>query len=311
MDSVDSNIDLELIAAFVDGRLSGEERARAVKLLAESNDALEVFANTLRVQRDAAKSTVIPITSARRWRRWTVAVPVAAAAVIAVVLVPRLASRPEPSPALEYATAIARTAGSGGELSPGWEQRGWSVTRGGSPSETARGERGRSAAESKSTFRLGVRSVDLQVALGRGDTALASRLTNEMVDDLKTISFSETAVVDYIELRSRLTTSPIARSIDQASSAERRLRSVIDSSTFAFGQWAGAAELAARAHNASFFESSLGANVLRSAIAPGGVAEEDAEALRSIDARLKQRPSDRVLDEVHEALQVIIRRRGS
>ena len=45
-----SSSDLELIAALLDGRLQGQERARAIRLLADSEPALETFANALRSQ---------------------------------------------------------------------------------------------------------------------------------------------------------------------------------------------------------------------------------------------------------------------
>ena len=68
MDSIDASVDLELLAAFIDGRLSGEERARAVKMLADSDEALEVFASALREQRAPSPAVVkvVPITTARR-----------------------------------------------------------------------------------------------------------------------------------------------------------------------------------------------------------------------------------------------------
>ena len=50
MDPIDTNLDLELLAALADGRLSGEERARAVRMLADSDEALELFAKRLREQ---------------------------------------------------------------------------------------------------------------------------------------------------------------------------------------------------------------------------------------------------------------------
>src|SRR5437763_11641834 len=89
MDPINTNLDLELLAALADGRLSGEERARAVRMLADSDEALELFANTVRDLR-VPDVKVVSITSARRWRQWKIALPIAAAAAIAVVMVPRL-----------------------------------------------------------------------------------------------------------------------------------------------------------------------------------------------------------------------------
>src|SRR6476619_8482004 len=88
MEPNDTNADLELLAALIDGRLSGTERDRAMKLLADSDEALEIFASTVRHQRPAA--TVVPISTARRWRQWKVLTPVAAAAALAIVFVPQL-----------------------------------------------------------------------------------------------------------------------------------------------------------------------------------------------------------------------------
>ena len=53
MDSMDSNPDLELIAAFIVGRLSAEESARALKLLATYDESLEIFTGALQDQAKA------------------------------------------------------------------------------------------------------------------------------------------------------------------------------------------------------------------------------------------------------------------
>jgi len=312
MDSTDSKVDLELMAAFIDGRLSGEERARAVKLVADSDEALELFAHAVRGLNTPAVQ-VVPITTARRWRQWKVLVPVAAAAVLAIVMVPRLVG---PSGrailANEYAMQLAQDPRFAGGLREGWDQRGWTVMRGGGLSREAPGaQRTGSQTETRLAFRLGVRSVDLQVALRRGDTALANRLTTEILETLNAVAFSEPVAASYSEFRSRLATDTLARSIDRASGAERELRDLLGSSSFAFGQWVGAAELAAQTHDASFFESNYGTRFIQSTLAAGDLAAEDAEALRSIDARVKKGLNDRTLDEMHAVLQTVIRRRGS
>ena len=319
MNSIDSNVDLELIAAFIDGRLSGEERTRAVKLLADSDEALELFASTLRQQQqDAADVKVVPIATARswrqtarRWRQWKVMVPVAAAAVLAIL--PTLVGRgPQAVLASEYAMELTQDPHFAGGLRAGWEQRGWAVTRGGGSSREAPGtQRAGSAAESRLAFRLGVRSVDLQIALRRGDTALADRLTGEIFETVKSVAFLDPVAASYAELRSRLATEGPARSIDRASGVEHELRDLLPSPSFAFGQWVGAAVLAAQTGDASFFESRAGMRFLRSTSPADSLTAEDTEALRSIDARVKQGLTDRALDEVHGVLQTVVQRRGS
>ena len=218
-------------------------------MLADSDEALELFANTVREQH-ATDVKVVPITSARRWRQWKVVLPVAAAAALAVVMVPRLAGPAKHGDlANEYAMELTQDPRFAGGLRDGWEQRGWAVTRGGT---RARGTSGAPKVESRLAFRLGVRTVDLQVALRRGDTALAGRLTNELLETLKAVVFSDLVGASYAELKSRLATDPVARSIERASDAERELADLLGSPSFAFGQWVGAADVAAQTHDASF-----------------------------------------------------------
>jgi hypothetical protein len=311
MDSIDSNVDLELIAAFIDGRLSGEERARAVKLLADSDEALELYASTLRQQQDVPDAKVVPIVQARRYRQWKVLVPVAAAAAAVLAIVPTLVSRGgQAVMATQYATELTQDPRFAGALGAGWEQRVWPVTRGGASAREPGGTRRGSPLESRLSFRLGVRSVDLQVALRRADTALAGRLTSEVLELLPGIGFSESVAASYTELRSRLATDPSARSVDRASRAERDLRDLLDPPSFALGQWAGAAELAARTGDTSFFESKLSTRFTRSATADSTLAAEDAAAVRRIAMLTKQKLGVQELDEVHGLLQGIIQRRG-
>ena len=311
----DPTIDLEFVAAFIDGRLSAGERTRAMGLLAESDEALELFGTAFRVCRARSGRTIVPISAARLWKQASTAWPSAAAAVLAVVMLSRSnGSRPEPGGALQYATALARnatfTGNSAGDAGANWQQRRWSVTRGGPQPETVRVASGRGSSEIRYAFRLGVRSVDLQVALGRRDTALARNLVSEVIDELTAVGLSETVVLQYTELRSRLSTDAIGRSVERASSAEGSLRVFLDSSSFAFGQWVAAAELAARTHNPSFFQSSPGARFVWPPDAAGGVTAAEAEVLRSIDDGLKHGPSDQALEKVHAALLAILQLRG-
>jgi hypothetical protein len=157
-------------------------------------------------------------------------------------------------------------------------------------------------------FRLGVQTVDLQVALHRGDTALAGLLTGEMGASLDAVALSEPVVASYAALRSRLATAPRAEAIAQASDAERQLGDLLESPAFGFGQWVGAAELAARLRDAAFFDSRHGVGFIQ---ATEGLTAEDRAALRSIDARLKQGSPEAALADVRTILQGVIRRRGN
>jgi hypothetical protein len=310
MHSTIPSADLELLAALIDGRLSGEERARAVKLLAESDEALEVFANVVRDQRvEGAK--VIPMRPSRRWNQWKIFVPVAAAAAVAIIMIPRLVTRlGSKTSAAQYAMEITRDPRFADRLGPGWDGRGWAVTRGARESVgTPRG-----AAESKYVFRLGVRTVDLQVSLRRRDTAQAGRLTNEVIATLNNIVLGEVVAAGYQDLRTRLSIDGIDQSIERASQLENDLQESLGSAVplFTFGQWTSAAELAAQTRNAAFFESAdRGVRYIQTAMPAGVLTAEDTGALRAIDARVSQGLDERGFDDVQATLQSVIQRRGS
>jgi hypothetical protein len=308
--SVNKHEDLELLAALIDGRLTGEERARALRLLAESDDALELFASALRDQ-PKPEPGVVPISAARRWRQWKVALPVAAAAVLAVVL-PRLITLGGSADfATQFATDFGQAplAANGAQkvamvpLNSGWDARGW-TTRGVGVRPAAGTSRAGSATENKLAFRLGVRTVDLQVALSRGDTAIARRVADEIHDMLNSVSFSPAVADSYDKLREHLATDPLPRSIDRASSAEHELRELLHNTPFVFAQWLGAADLAAQTHDAAFFESKNGLRLAESLAGP------DTEALQGIAARMKVGLDEHALDGVHEDLRQIIKTRG-
>jgi hypothetical protein len=309
MRSIESNVDLELIAAFIDGRLTGEDRARAMKLLADSDEALEIYALALRERQEMPDFGVVPIATRRRWRQWKVVVPIVAAAGLAIVAVPTLHNRGASAPlAREYAMELGRDPRFVNGLPNGWEQRRWAEIRGANSNQEASGaRRPSSGANSSLAFRLGVRSVDLQVALQRGDTALGRRLIDEILETLNSVALSATVATRYATLRSRLASDTRSQAIDRASDAERRLRERLASASFEFGQWLGAAELAARTHDASFFQSARGTQFIQST---DSLSADDRKVLRSIDARLKQAPIDRALDDVDEILQKAIQRRG-
>lgn len=309
MDWVDSHIDLQLMAALLDHRVSPGERVRAVRSLAESDEAVELFGNALRAQGDVTRAEVVPISRSSQRRSWTVVVPLAAA-VLGTVLLPTLTRHPQPSSALQYATALTPNAVSTRESSEDWEPPRRLVTRGGTPAERSGFLTAHRNSDVTYACWLGVSSVDLQVFLGHGDTVQARHVTSDIIEGLGSVRLSGPVAVQYTQLRSRLAIDPLSRSIQRASSAEEHLRALLDSSSFAFGQWIRAAELAARSHHASFFSSALGSRGLRSPIAPGSITADEADALRSIATRLQEGPGDAAFDQMHAALERILQRCG-
>lgn len=278
---IEPELDLELLAALLDGRLHGAERERALRLLAESDAAREVFADALKVTNDPSVHTVLPLVPAPRQRRlrpWRVAVPVAAAAVLTIALLPTMRSQSD-APLLlatsELAAPVTDHPEAAARLGTGWEQRTWSVLRGG-PSPQA---------DSALSFRLGVRSVDLRVALELSDLALADRLMGEMLGWLESVDFAETASSEYRAFRSRLRDGAgETELLGEATRLEAKLGELLHPFWFGFGQWCGAGELASQVGIGAFLESSLTTRVLNEALESDRFAEQDARALHELDA---------------------------
>jgi hypothetical protein len=180
------------------------------------------------------------------------------------------------------------------------------VTRG-APGQPAVGRR----AENKVAFQLGVRTVDLQIALERGDTGLAGRLTDSIHDMLTNVTFGEPIAANYDELRHRLGSEPLKQSIASASAVEKDLNDVLHSPSFLFAQWVGTASLAADMRDTSFFRDKLGMPFIRSAASHGTLAPEDTLAVQQIDARLSRGMDEHAMAELHAFLQQLIQTRGN
>jgi hypothetical protein len=310
MDSIDSNMDLELIAALLDGRLSGAERERAIKLLADSDEALKVFAGALRQGGDRSHrdDRVVPIPAAHRRSAWKIAV---AAAVLAIAIVPSMLRRkPQATLGHQYVVLLETNPRFITGLPANWHQQSWSVTRG--PALHLAGtQTPGSTSDSKNAFRVGLRSLDLEIALRRADRARAGQLTDELADLLRrSVAVSESAVDSYMQLKSRIGTDSIADLLVRSGTIERELHDMMASPSFDFGQWVGAADVAAQMRYASFFQSANGTAAIRSAMPTSSLAAEDTAALHAIDTRLRAAPTDRTLDEIHDILQTIVRRWG-
>jgi hypothetical protein len=305
MNTGDSVGDLELIAALIDGRLQGEERARAIRLLADSDASLEVFANALRAQ-PADQPVVIPLR-ARRGPAWRVAVPLAAAAVLAIAVIPavmRLRS-PEPSSS-QLVAALVQNPRFTSSLGDDWPDRSWRVARGAVPSP----ELSPGAREAALAFRLGVRAIDLRVAMTTANLPAARQLATEMVQQLGDVRFADSLVATYRSLAGDLETDPPGQALDRAARAERDLGAFLDSPSFVLGRWAGAAELAARAGDAAFLESRDTRRLVRWAIERGELTPEEAHAIEPMVVRRTAAWSDTEFQRLRELLQRIIRRQA-
>jgi hypothetical protein len=167
--------------------------------------------------------------------------------------------------------------------------------------------------EAPRDFRLGVRAVDLQVALALDDKQLADRLAAEMSEWIGTIQLSQVVTSSYSSLRGDLAGSqPRERLISDASAAESKLGELVDPFWFGFGKWSAGAELAARNHVGAFFQSDLTAGVIKNALAAGRdkFGDDDLTTLRQAAALAKPGVADEEFDRVRDGLRALIKRHG-
>lgn len=149
--------DLEDLAAYCEGRLSGERKARVEERLLRDEDYYEVFLENVRFAEEEARGGAAVARPGAWWRSWRVAVPVAVAAGLALVVgLPKLLlpSTDEWVARLDAKKVLAQTV-----TDLEWDDPDWYRMRG--PSSPYRPE--------ELAFRLGARIVDLRIALAAGD----------------------------------------------------------------------------------------------------------------------------------------------
>lgn len=223
--------DLEDLAAYIDGRLSGARKSQVEERLLHDDEYHEVFLDAVRFQQKQAQDAgEVVRPAAGRWRRsWRVAVPLAAAAVVVVAVTIRSPDRTVAGWAsrLDAQAVLAQ-----GE---DWDDPGWTRSRGPEdlpyrPQELA--------------FRLGARSLHLRLALSAGDretldleAGRLARLAREaelfLVPSLYEGLRDETVGIEALPARVGLA----EKSCYEDGSPEKRL--------FLLGAWAEAGRLAA------------------------------------------------------------------
>jgi len=294
-------VDFELISAFIDGRLSGADRARAVRLLADSEEAFEVYSDALRTRADLKASAVVPISERRSWRSsvpWRAVGTVAAAAVVLIAVFPTVQARRDRAVMDVASNELVRPFVGSPEARTllASDARGWSVTRGGSGP----------LVDSTVAFRLGVRSVDLQVAVAQRDTLRTDRMVREIVEALNDVEMSDYVKAQYEALRTDAR-QDVAAGVARA---EQALDKRLESFWFEFGRWVRAGELAARVRSAEFFSDPRTERFLKIAAANDGLSTGDAELLLRIVDLGGQGVTDAEFETIREHFSTLIRRYG-
>ena len=297
--------DPDLVAAFIDGKLSGADRERVVRLLADSEEAFEIYADAVRARADLDADAIIPLpvrdpVPIRRPRWLTAGAPLAAAAALLIAVLPRVV----PNPAATFtmrADAIAQPLTGRPQLAmalrSALDEPRWSATRGGRSTFV----------DTTAALRLGARATDLEVAIAVGDRERAGRLVTEMVELLDSVTLSDATRAEYGKLRQQITTGGSISSIKAAAAtADEHLHDFLDSRWYGTGKWLAAGELAARAHSADFFKSRETARFLRAAIQSGEFAPDEVEALRQVEGAAKRGIAESEFDTVRETFAKLI-----
>ena len=274
--------DDEILAAFIDGKLTAGDRARVVRALASDPDRYAEFIEAARIASaahsgEAQTSTVRARNTNPRRKPIMFAVPILAAASIgALIWLPARLSAPDTIDLMQSAPFIAggRSGRSARALPSAWDQPRWSTVRGG------RDQPARDA----TAARLGVRVVELEFASAVEDSAAIERIAPAVLALLTSV---EGAGPAGAKLR-----NPTAITTAERALLARLIRTLSGApAAFDVGAWIEMARLAAATDRTEFFATGGGARrslrAVTTAIANAATAEQDwsdvLPHLRTID----------------------------
>jgi hypothetical protein len=330
----DRHPSLEAVAAFVDGRLAGEERRRMVEHLAHCDDCHELMSETVLLMRESADSTEAedgsgtvaedidaPSVPGRllrpppgRFRRALPLVAALAAAAVVALLVwtpagDLILRRGGATVAVDdlVATLPAADPRVGDTLQGILEDNhGWIVLLGPGPAPSEEQER---------AFQAGVLTSELQTALAGGDKDKArqllygfDRVLGEGVSPLLRY---------YADIRELLASAPTADLLALNVTADSLLApdprddypGYVDGTFYLLGKWAGAGQLAVAAGRLDWFDEPGPRRALRQ-LRRAELPADVAEPFSTITAILDAGPGEADLPRLREAFETLIRRAG-
>jgi hypothetical protein len=316
-------LDPEVLAALLDGRLSGKEREEVLTRLARSPEDFDAFAEAAATVRDVADVTPLTILKPEpepepkpkpspgpnpQWWSAKIWLPIAAVLVGAILLRPSMRSGGESTIALLAGpTLVARPGDSSlaSALGADWEQPGWSVSRGGESALVVR----------QREFRVGVRLADVEASFDARDAAALRTAGGELVAGLGQFEGAGSIATEYQGLVARASApdSLVAMAGDRTQARKDILDFLKDSPWFGLGTWVEQARLATLANKAAFFDLRASESLQRLIDRLSGEARADSSTVASL-RRLQEISRDGVsgaeMSEVRSALADVIREAG-
>lgn len=235
--------DPEVLAAFIDGRLSAQERRQVVEHLDRCEECYEVVAETARFQGEEVPGARVVTPPSERWgrrQRWIWAAA-AAAVVVAVIALPMIGPDTD-----DVRLSTADLVGSiGGDPELLVRSR-W----------TPPPALGFAPDPSDLAFHVGVRLVDLQVATRTGSAGAVRDELERLERALDGGSRIGRGLVDVIgTARSAVRRGRRGEMEAAVGAIEARADRSLDPYSLGFGKWVEAGRLAAAVGDADFFQS--------------------------------------------------------
>lgn len=232
-------LDAERIAALIDGRLSGDERADVLRALDADSDAFAIYADALAVQSDtAAESTPhsarVRSVGWRSPRSLLVAGALLAAAAAAFILILPRGDRATFNELLQTIPPTTRRAL---PSAPEWD--------------VARGQDATAGTAAAQAIRIGAQFADLWMLARANDTATstAARRLSRSVSSASPLAAPVSAALDRVA--AARDSAALFAALNQAT---EEAGAVLDAASLRLGAWLDAARAAALRRDQAFFD---------------------------------------------------------
>ena len=261
---------------MLDGKLTATERARLTEHLAGCESCYEIFAGAAHILDDhreelKAAAAALPFERSRearalRPRVWWAAAALAAVLAMTVGLVVFLRGTGAAGPTTEQLASLV------GPIPTG--DFAWGRTlRGGSETEAQP-----MLPTEREAFELGVRFLDLRLALASGNREAAEEGFRRLLNlfDRMLLRPSPKTTAPYTEMRRELPQVPPPTLAAAAAAAEKKVLAELaeDPRTVELGRWTEACRLAGKTGRAGLFHQPATLRVLDEAMRPGGKEED-------------------------------------